>query len=78
MNANQLIELVEKEKENDWENSDIGAFEEGTLETITDHFKTCEDCRNTFDSMNYPETILLDFSFRISNSNSIYDWICDN
>lgn len=77
MKAQELINAVKECKENHWENSDISRRSEIMFEMIADHFDTCEDCRNQFDSMEYKRETLIDFIGEIHFDNTnLEDWIC--
>jgi len=69
----ELITQVEKCKLSGWQNSDIGLNEEIALEEIAGHLKTCKSCRISFDSMDFKEENIMEFSYRIENVNT---WVC--
>lgn len=75
MYAEKFIELVKKEKSDNWKNSDLPSNLEDMLEEIVEHLDRCEDCRSDFDAAEYSEKTLLQFSPRLEDT-KIDDWIC--
>jgi len=75
MSSWKLIQQVDECKANGWVNSDIGASEEAALETIADHFRSCESCRKAFDDQRYEDETIQEFSKMLGGS--VYDWICE-
>ena len=77
MNAKELIEAVNEEKEKDWLNSDIPISSEKLLEQIAEHFERCPECRKAFDEMEYEEKTLVDFCREYIDHTDLQDWICE-
>ncbi len=77
MNSKQLIEQVNKCRQNHWQNSDLMNKTERRLEIIADHYNTCDECADLFDVSGYESETLIDF-IRESNfeNTSLSDWIC--
>ena len=77
MNSKQLIEQVEIESKNDWENSDLSIISEEMLENIVEHFKICEECRKLFDEQEYESETLIEFESDYLINTELSDWICE-
>lgn len=78
LTAKKLIEMVETERRNHWQNSDLMSETERRLEIIADHYKTCEECADLFNVSGYESETLIDF-IRESNfeNTNLSDWICN-
>jgi len=77
MDAKTLIEMVEVEKSNGWENSDLYDAVQNLLEEIADHFDQCEECRDAFDAMGYEEESLKDMELLFLQNMDIDRWVCE-
>ena len=76
MNSREFIDQVEAEVFRNWRNSDLWRETEQAMELIAQHLQECEECRDRFDAMEYPETTLIDMENRYSFKN-LDDWICE-
>jgi hypothetical protein len=78
MKALELISQVAECRSERWQNSDIPSGGERLLEVIADHYKTCEECRETFDLMEYDEETLIDLWHDfMAQTEDPADWICE-
>ena len=77
MTAKQLINSVNHMNSINWANSDIPSEGEELLRQIASHLEHCKDCRDLFDSMNYPQETLIDFYYEVLRYDTdLSHWIC--
>ena len=75
MNTQEFIQQVKECRSNKWQNSDIAREIELALEIIADHFESCKECANGFDTQDYKPETLIDLVSKQDFSN-ITNWIC--
>ena len=76
LTAEKFVEMVDTERRNRWQNSDLMNETERRLEIISDHYKICEECADLFNVSGYESETLMDF-VRESNfeNTNLSDWI---
>ena len=73
MNANKFIKLVDEQRP---ENNDIAAKTWRMMRTVAEHYKTCNECMDSFDDMEYDDLTLQDIAILMEEHPDIEDWIC--
>jgi len=77
MKASKLIDAVNHMNSTNWANSDIPSEGEKLLRQIASHLEYCKNCRDLFDSMNYPQDTLIDFYYEVLRYDTdLSHWIC--
>jgi len=76
MNSREFIDQVEACVFQNWRNSLLWRETEQAMELIAQHLQECEECRELFDAMEYPEKTLLDMENRHSFKD-LSDWTCE-
>jgi hypothetical protein len=78
LTAEKFVEMVENERRNHWQNSDLMSETERRLEIIADHYKNCEECADLFNVSGYESETLIDFIREVNFENTdLSDWICN-
>ena len=73
MNAKEFIKLVEEQKP---ESNDIAANTWHMMRRIANHYKTCPDCCDSFNDMEYDNLTLRDIAILMEENSEIEDWTC--
>ena len=76
MNAKELINQIDQTHSNNWKNSYIDIEIQILLELIALHYKVCQDCRESFDDMEYDQTTLKEMEPIFQENNNLDLWIC--
>ena len=77
LTSQTFIDMVDRERAINWQNSDIWREGEKMLEVVADHLKVCENCRMLFDDMYYKATTLIEWINETNFDNTaIEDWVC--
>lgn len=78
LTAEKLVEMIETERRNHWQNSDLMNETEKRLEIIADHYKAGDECADNFNVSGFEAETLIDF-IRESNfeNTDLSDWICE-
>lgn len=77
MNAIELIKQINEYQNNNWKNSDLNREVEILLEQIKEHYEKCEECRDSFNDMNYIYDTLKEMENIFVMNLDINLWICE-
>lgn len=80
LTAKKFVEMVDFERRNHWQDSDLMSETERLLERIADHYKFSDkcDCADNFDVSGFEAETLTDFVRESHFENTdINDWICN-